>query len=99
MIIMSSATEAGLPMLLGVYIPSWGGAVRVLPGQCLVVGALALALFVYARQRHRPGSTAGSRVYLSVGLGNGTPNALSREPWSCFCAGRILVRCSGIANL
>lgn len=39
-------------MLFAMYIPSSEKAVQALPGQCLVVGVLALALYAYARQRH-----------------------------------------------
>jgi len=36
-------------MIVAAYMPSWEGAAWALPGQCMVVGALAAALFFYAR--------------------------------------------------
>lgn len=39
-------------MLFGLYIPSWEGAFRALSLQAFIVGGLAIALFLYARQRH-----------------------------------------------
>src|SRR5437868_4998612 len=61
-------------MIVAAYMPSWEGAAWALPGQCMVVGALAAALFFYARQRHGTPRSAvalavGSLVGLMIGLG------------------------------
>src|SRR5438034_612043 len=52
-------------MLFALYIPSWEGATRALPAQCVVLGVLALALCAYARQRY---GTSWSIVALAAGL-------------------------------
>jgi len=61
-------------MPFGAFFPTWEGACRALPAQVLLVGALAGALVVYARQRHSPTHVAifmatGFLAGLAVGLG------------------------------
>jgi hypothetical protein len=59
-------------MMFAAYMPSWEGAARALPAQCLVLGMLAVALFVYARQRHGAWRSAfGLAIGLLAGAGAG----------------------------
>jgi hypothetical protein len=72
-------------MLFAAYMPSWEGAARALPAQCLVLGALAVALFAYARQRHGARRSAfalavGLFAGVAVGLGYVWQNALFSLP-------------------
>ena len=34
------------------YIPSWSGAAAALPIQLAIIASIAVAIFIYARQRH-----------------------------------------------
>src|SRR5262249_11930800 len=81
------AIEAkGSLMFFAVYTPSWEGAVRALPWQCILVGALALALFIYVCPRH---GLSRSVIGLGAGFGAGLVTGFAWTLWNWWTGGPV----------